>query len=98
MQEDNHMTHGKDIPPEEREKWNLDRERDSDALKDYVQVDRVIGMQEDDAGDIEYLVKCMLPAFHACCSQLILQRERALLRLVHLGKWQCDQQYRTERD
>lgn len=52
------MTHDKDIPPEEREKWNLDRERDADALNDYVKVERVIGMQEDDEGEAEYLVKC----------------------------------------
>lgn len=61
--EDIHMTWDEDIPPEEKEKWNLDRERDADALEDYVKVDRVIGKRKDDEGDIEYLVKCMLPAF-----------------------------------
>lgn len=54
------MEHDPDIPPEEKEKWNLDRERDADALVDYVKVERVIGMQEDEDGDTEYLVKCTL--------------------------------------
>lgn len=53
------MKHDDDIPPEEHEKWNLDRERDADALEDYKKVERVIDMREDDGGDIEYLVKCM---------------------------------------
>ena len=52
------MEHEKDIPLEEREKWNLDRERDADALKDYTRVERVIGMNEDEEGNVEYLVKC----------------------------------------
>ena len=54
------MQHEKDIPLEEREKYNLDRERDTDAIKDYTKVERVIGKQEDDEGGIEYLVKCEL--------------------------------------
>lgn len=57
VQEDIHMEHEKDIPLEEREKWNLDRERDADALKDYTKVERVIGKNVDEEGDIEYLVK-----------------------------------------
>ena len=61
--------HDEDIPPEEKEKWNLDRERDSDALKDYVHVDRVIGMQNDDEGEIEYLIKCKFPVI---CSQMFV--------------------------
>lgn len=56
------MTWDEDIPPEEKEKWNLDRERDADALQDYVIVDRVIGKQKDEEGEIEYLVKCTPPA------------------------------------
>lgn len=58
VQEDIHMEHEKDIPLEEREKWNLDRERDADALKDYTKVERVIG--KNDKGDLQYLVKCKL--------------------------------------
>lgn len=58
MQEDILMEHDSDIPLEEKEKWSLDRERDADALVDYMKVERVISMQEDDDGDIEYYVKC----------------------------------------
>ena len=54
------MMHDKDTPPEEKEKWNLDRERDIDALKDYVRVERVIGKQKDEDDETEYLVKCTL--------------------------------------
>ncbi len=57
------MMQDKDIPPEEREKWNLDRERDADALNDYVKVERVIAAQEDDDGQTEYLVKCKVLLF-----------------------------------
>ena len=57
VQEDVHMKRDKDIPPEEKEKWSLDRERDADALLDYVKVERVIGMQENAEGETEYLVK-----------------------------------------
>lgn len=53
------MTHGTDIPPEEKEKWSLDRERDADALVDYMKVERVISMQETETGETEYYVKCM---------------------------------------
>ena len=57
VQEDIHMKRDKDIPLEEREKWNLDRERDADALNDYVKVERVIGMQENEDGETEFLTK-----------------------------------------
>jgi chromodomain-helicase-DNA-binding protein 1 len=45
-----------DVQPEEKEKWMLDRERDSDALQDYTKVERVIGVREGDEGT-EYFVK-----------------------------------------
>lgn len=61
VQEDIHMANDKDIPPEEKEKWSLDRERDADALGDYMKVERVIGVQEDEDGNTEYYVKCKLP-------------------------------------
>ncbi|TAQ88488.1 hypothetical protein B7494_g3200 [Chlorociboria aeruginascens] len=54
--EDIYMTVGEDIPPEEKEKWMLDRERDSDALLDYTKVERVIGTRTGDEGN-EYYVK-----------------------------------------
>ena len=64
--EDIYMKRGKDIPPEDREKYNLDRERDADALNDYVKVERVIGMQENADGDVEYLVKWRGQPYDAC--------------------------------
>lgn len=54
---DLHTNHSDAVPPEEKEKWILDREREADALVDYVKVERVINMQ-DDGGDTEYYVKC----------------------------------------
>jgi len=41
---------------EDKEQYNLDRERQADALLDYTQVERVIDMQQGDEGT-EYLVK-----------------------------------------
>ncbi|KAI9846084.1 MAG: hypothetical protein M1837_004340 [Sclerophora amabilis] len=54
--EDIYMQSGADIPPEEKEKWSLDRERDTDALQDYMKVERVIGAR-DGENDTEYFVK-----------------------------------------
>ena len=54
--EDIYMSRGVDIPPEEKEKWMLDRERDSDALVDYTKVERVIGTRDGDE-ETEYYVK-----------------------------------------
>ncbi|KAG9235626.1 P-loop containing nucleoside triphosphate hydrolase protein [Amylocarpus encephaloides] len=51
-----YMSRGEDIPPEEKEKWMLDRERASDALLDYTKVERVIGTRNGDEGT-EYYVK-----------------------------------------
>ena len=58
VQENIHMNRDKDIPLEEHEKWNLDREREADALNDYVKVERVIGVRDSEEGEVEYLVKC----------------------------------------
>ena len=98
VQQDISMEHDDDIPPEEKEKWNLDRERDSDALNDYVKVERVIGMQEDDEGETEYLVKCKFTPSACLWRSLTTCRERALLRLVHLGECQPDKQYCAKRN
>ena len=90
--------HDKDTPPEDKEKWNLDRERDIDALKDYVRIERVIGQRSDEDGEIEYLVKCTLICVSALLQPLILHRERSVLRFLHLGKGRTSQQYRSKRD
>ncbi|KHJ33038.1 putative chromodomain helicase [Erysiphe necator] len=65
VQKDIYMSRGLDIPPEEKEKWMLDRERDSDALLDYVKVDRVIGSR-DNEGEIEYFVKWKALYYESC--------------------------------
>lgn len=54
------MLHDSDVPPEEKEKWSLDRERDADALIDYMKAERVIGSRDGEEGT-EYFVKCMQP-------------------------------------
>lgn len=44
------------VQPEEKEKWILDRERDSDALQDFMQVERVIDTRSGEE-ETEYYVK-----------------------------------------
>lgn len=55
-----------DAPPEDREKWNLDRERDVEAIEDYKQVERVIGVREGEDGTSEYLVKWKRLFYDSC--------------------------------
>nr|POE47512.1 chromodomain helicase hrp3 [Quercus suber] len=45
-----------DTAPEDREKFNLDKEAQVDALNDYMKVERIIGAREGD-DDTEYFVK-----------------------------------------
>lgn len=47
---------------EDIEAMNIDRERERDALADYVIVEKVIGFREQD-GVSEYLVKCLYMGF-----------------------------------
>lgn len=54
--EDIYMARAEDVAPEEKERWMLDRERDSDALDDYTKVERVIGVRDGEEGT-EYFVK-----------------------------------------
>ena len=74
--------HDKETPPEDKEKWNLDRERDADALKDYVRVERVIGRQKDDDGETEYLVKCMLSILFSIAITEVIQGEVFIMILA----------------
>ncbi|PGH20775.1 hypothetical protein AJ80_03402 [Polytolypa hystricis UAMH7299] len=55
-----------EVVPEDREKWNLDRERDVDAVEDYKNVERVIGSREFNS-DTEYYVKWKR-LFYDCCT------------------------------
>jgi len=52
------MMYDEDIPPEEKEEWSLDREREADALTENMKVERVINTREGDDGETEYFVKC----------------------------------------
>lgn len=63
--EDIYMMRNDNIPPEEREKWMLDRERDNDALEDYTKVERVIGAREGEEED-EYYVKWKAMYYESC--------------------------------
>lgn len=47
---------GDDIPPETREQYLLDKEREQDALEDYTKVERVVTQRNGDIGR-EYFVK-----------------------------------------
>ncbi len=50
------VAHDPDIPPEDKEKWNLDREAYLDSLNDYMKVERVIGARDGEE-DVEYYIK-----------------------------------------
>jgi chromodomain-helicase-DNA-binding protein 1 len=47
---------GDEIPPETREQYMLDKERDQDALEDYTKVERVVAQRNGDEGR-EYFIK-----------------------------------------
>ncbi|KAL3480248.1 SNF2 family N-terminal domain-containing protein [Aspergillus californicus] len=65
LTEDLRLNYDDGVPPEDREKWNLDRERDVDAIEDHKNVERVIGMREGDDGT-EYLVKWKRLFYDSC--------------------------------
>ncbi|KAJ5091878.1 SNF2-related protein [Penicillium alfredii] len=66
LNEDIRLQHDPDVPPEDREKWNLDRERDVEAIEDYKNVERVIGVREGEDGTTEYLVKWKRLFYDSC--------------------------------
>jgi chromodomain-helicase-DNA-binding protein 1 len=63
--EEMRLNNDEDAPPEDKEKWNLDRERDVDAIEDFKHVERVIGLREADDGN-EYLVKWKRLFYDSC--------------------------------
>ncbi|KAL5341822.1 SNF2 family N-terminal domain-containing protein [Aspergillus crustosus] len=63
--EDLRLNYDEGVPPEDREKWNLDRERDVDATEDHKAVERVIGVREGEDGT-EYLVKWKRLYYDSC--------------------------------
>ncbi|KAJ5587722.1 Chromodomain helicase hrp3 [Penicillium hispanicum] len=66
LNEELRLQHDPDAPPEDREKWNLDRERDVEAIEDYKQVERIIGVREGEDGTTEYLVKWKRLFYDSC--------------------------------
>jgi chromodomain-helicase-DNA-binding protein 1 len=65
LAEDLRLNYDEGVPPEDREKWNLDRERDVDAIEDHKIVERVIAMREGEDGT-EYLVKWKRLFYDSC--------------------------------
>ncbi|KAF9892559.1 hypothetical protein FE257_001668 [Aspergillus nanangensis] len=65
LYEEIRLRQGEDVAPEDREKWNLDRERDVEAIEDYKHVERVIARREGDDGT-EYLVKWKRLFYDSC--------------------------------
>lgn len=63
--EDFRLHNDEDVPPEDKEKWTLDRERDVEAIEDYKKVERVIGTREGETGT-EYFVKWKRLFYDSC--------------------------------
>ncbi|GAB7364406.1 hypothetical protein MBLNU230_g4949t1 [Neophaeotheca triangularis] len=59
------LAHEDDVAPEEREKWNLDRETELDTLNEHMKVERVIGAREGDE-EMEYYVKWKGLMYDSC--------------------------------
>lgn len=91
------MSHDEDVPPEEKEKWSLDRERDADAISDYMKVERVIGRRDGEDG-LEYFVKCMPPRTPLVAMELTILRESSVLRFLHVGACLIGQRHCSEPD
>lgn len=56
---------GDDIPPETKEQFFLDRERDEEAFEDFTQVERVVSVRDGDDGP-EYFVKWKGLTYEEC--------------------------------
>lgn len=65
LNEELRLQYDPNAAPEDREKWNLDRERDVEAIEDYKHVERVIGVREGEEGS-EYLVKWKRLFYDSC--------------------------------
>ncbi|KAI1840610.1 hypothetical protein JX266_013214 [Neoarthrinium moseri] len=60
---------GDDIPPETREQYLLDKEREQDALADYTHVERVVAVRSGDSGK-EYFIKWKGLTYECCTWEL----------------------------
>ncbi|KXT01495.1 hypothetical protein AC578_4532 [Pseudocercospora eumusae] len=72
---DQQVANDPDVPPEDKERWNLDREAYLDSLNDYNKVERVIGARDGEEGT-EYFVKWKALFYDSCTwekSELVSQ-------------------------
>ncbi len=60
---------GDDIPPETREQYMLDKEREQEALEDYTKVERIVAQRNSDEGS-EYFVKWKGLTYDHCTWEL----------------------------
>ncbi|KAI1632771.1 P-loop containing nucleoside triphosphate hydrolase protein [Biscogniauxia mediterranea] len=60
---------GDDIPPETREQYMLDKEREHDALEDYTKVERVVAQRSGEEGR-EYFIKWKGLTYEHCTWEL----------------------------
>ncbi|OAQ91138.1 chromodomain helicase (Chd1) [Purpureocillium lilacinum] len=63
------MRFGDDIPPESKEQFFLDRERDEEAFEDYTKVERIVAVRDGDE-DTEYYVKWKGLTYEECTWEL----------------------------
>jgi chromodomain-helicase-DNA-binding protein 1 len=61
---------GDDIPPETREQYLLDKEREQDALADYTKVERIVADRNGEEGK-EYLVKWKGLTYDCCTWEVV---------------------------
>ena len=65
MKVDLQVAHDPDVPAEDREKWNLDREAYLDSLNDYMKVERVIDARDGEV-ETEYYIKWKGLYYESC--------------------------------
>lgn len=60
------MRFGYEVPPETKEQFFLDRERDEEAFEDYTKVERVVAVRDGEDDEPEYLVKWKGLTYEEC--------------------------------
>lgn len=64
--EDLRLERDEDMSPDEKETRLLQRETETGEVEDYTKVERVIGLREDEDGNIEYYIKWKRLQYDAC--------------------------------
>ncbi|KAL8839095.1 MAG: hypothetical protein Q9170_001877 [Blastenia crenularia] len=64
--EDLRLERDEDMSPDEKETRLLQRESETGEVEDYTKVERVIGLREDEEGNIAYLIKWKRLQYDAC--------------------------------